>query len=627
MSGRLTVALEYSFEALQLARNEGFRLLAINVARCIGIAEWKRGKLGTAMAQANESRKTAIALGNGYEEWFSSLLVGMIHLHSGKYSDAASCFTSESDWLIPRENSRASLLTTEFLGDVHLEQEQSEEALKHYDEVWPKALALVPKGDIVAELRRRRAECYLLLNQFPTAYEEAQTGLQHCRELGDRYEEAATYRVLALAAAAIGKPDEAKQWFDQGFAYYEDIETPFEWGKLWMSYGDWLAGPYSGAHADKRAALDAYRAAEEHFERMGAEGKLAMARARIETLSNALGSASAGSERTLRDRLRAPRRPRITAELERRASWAHEAFGMVTRNRALLDTLAQCARLAEGNLPILVLGESGTGKELIAQGIHRLSSRRGQYLPLNCSAIPHEVFESELFGHVAGAFTGATRDKAGIFEVCDGGTVFLDEIGELPLELQARLLRYLESGEFRRVGSSRNLRADTRLIAATNRDRSSLKSGQGFRTDLYYRLAHAVVTLPPLRQRGDDVELLVGHFLERAAEGARKAVFLSDEAWSKLIDHPWPGNIRELRSTLQRIVLLATAGAEVLADGFELDDTDVPTNLAEETVLVEKRRIEDALQKAAGNKSEAARLLGLSRTTMLSKMKRYGMAD
>jgi two-component system NtrC family response regulator len=130
-----------------------------------------------------------------------------------------------------------------------------------------------------------------------------------------------------------------------------------------------------------------------------------------------------------------------------------------------------------------------------------------------------------------------------------------------------------------------------------------------------------------LRQRGDDVELLIGHFLENSAKDAHKAVFLSDEAWGKLIDHPWPGNIRELRSTIQRIVLLATPGAEVEADSFELDDTDVPTNLAEETVLVEKRRIEDAVQKASGNKSEAARLLGLSRTTMLSKMKRYGMDD
>ena len=541
--------------------------------------------------------------------------------------EAASCFSKQMDWTIPRSNSRASLLTTEFLGDIHLEQEHAKDALKHYDEVWPKTLALVPKGDIVAELRRRRAECYLLLGHLAEAYEEAKTGLEHCRELGDRYEEAATYRVLALAAAANGHATEAKNVFDQGFAYYEDIETPFEWGKLWMSYGDWLAGPHAAEYADKRAALDAYRAAEEHFERMGAEGKLTMVRARLQALLAVMGpdGANAVGPSPLREKLRAPRRPRLAAEIERRAAWALETFGMVTRNRGLLDLLAQCARLAEGDLPILVLGESGTGKELVAAAVHKLSKRRGSYLPINCAAIPHEVFESELFGHVTGAFTGATRDKAGIFEVCDAGTVFLDEIGEMPVELQARILRYLESGEFRRVGATRNTSSDTRLVAATNRERGSLRAGHGFRTDLYYRLAHGVITLPPLRQRGDDVELLLEFFLDRLSEEAKKKVTLSDDAWLKLVEHPWPGNIRELKSTVQRLVLLANEGVEVDADAVELDESDVPTSLAEETILVEKRRIEDAIKEANGNKSEAARLLGLSRTTLLGKVKRYGI--
>src|SRR5262249_32966462 len=155
-----------------------------------------------------------------------------VHLHAGRLDAARELFTRQEDWAYPHEESRPSLLTTEFLGDIHLEQGQAEQALKYYDDVWPKALALVPKGDIVAELRRRRSECYLLLGRHTEAYSEAMTGLEHCRELGDRYEEAATYRVLALAAAAVGKPAEAKRWFDQGFAYYDDIETPYEWGKL-----------------------------------------------------------------------------------------------------------------------------------------------------------------------------------------------------------------------------------------------------------------------------------------------------------------------------------------------------------------------------------------------------------
>src|SRR5262245_53683824 len=194
-------------------------------------------------------------------------------------------------------------------------------------------------------------------------------------------------------------------------------------------------------------------------------------------------------------------------QLERRSAWARETFGIVTRNKGILGLLDECAKLATTNSPILILGESGSGKELVAAGIHKLSGRAGFYMPLNCTTIPREVFESELFGHLAGSFTGATRDKVGIFESCDGGTVFLDEIAEMPVELQARLLRFLESGEFRRIGATRNTAADARVIAATNRDRAELRRGERFRPDLYYRLAHGVVVLPPLRQRGEDLEL------------------------------------------------------------------------------------------------------------------------
>src|SRR5207244_10189857 len=185
---------------------------------------------------------------------------------------------------------------------------------------------------------------------------------------------------------------------------------------------------------------------------------------------------------------RPQRRPRGAAELERRSRWARETFGMVTRQQHLLALLDDVAKLGRGSAAILVLGESGPGKELIASGIHRLSGRRGIYMPLNSSAVPREVIENELFGHVAGGFTGATQGKAGLFEVCDGGTVFLDEIAEMPIELQAKLLRLLDSGEVRRVGAIRNVAVNTRVVAATNRERGALERGEGLRKDLYYRL-------------------------------------------------------------------------------------------------------------------------------------------
>ncbi len=495
--------------------------------------------------------------------------------------------------------------------------------------MWPKALALVPKGDIVAELRRRRAEVFYLQGAFAKAHEEALGGLEHCRELGDRYEEAATYRVLALSAAALERHDEARKWFDQGFAYYDDIETPYEWGKLWLAYGDWLSGPHAGNYADRRGALEAFHAARDHFERMGAQARLAEANRRIADLMSAMKE-SDQALKTARNAGRprhARRRPPGSAELDRRSDWARESFGLITRSKTMLQLLEDVAKLAASNTPILVLGESGTGKELVAAGIHRLSERKGTFVPVNCGALPRDIIESELFGHTAGSFTGAARDKAGLVEVCDNGTIFLDEIAEMSLESQSRLLRFLETGESRRVGSTRNVKVDTRIVAATNRERHALESGDGFRPDLYYRLAHAVVTLPPLRRRGEDVELLIEYFLDVVCAEENREVRLSPAAWKRLRAHSWPGNIRQLKSAIKRAVLLATPGKEVDESLLHLDEgSQAPSNLLEEMEHAERQRIRDALMQARGSRTEAARSLGIPRTTFINKMRRFGLS-
>ena len=555
--------------------------------------------------------------------WYGALVKSMILLHEGKYQDAASLLGSTPRWQAPNEHSRASLLTTEFLGDVHLEQGHPEPALVLYDAVFPKALALVPKGDIVAELRRRRAECYLLLNRAQDAFDEAKIGLEHCRDLGDRYEEAATYRILALSAAALGNPHEAKRWFDQGFAYYDDIETPYEWGKLWMAYGDWLRGPHAAEFADPPAGLEAYQAARDHFDRMGAQGKLAEAEARIAT---ATGRATKAAAKVTREKATPRRRPRGSSELERKSQWAFDTFGMLTANKALLRMLDDVSKLSKTSSPLLVLGESGTGKELVATAVHQLSGRTGTYLPINCSSLPREVIESELFGHAQGAFTGAARDKAGLLEVCAGGTAFLDEIGEMSIELQSRLLRFLETGEMRRVGATRNLRIDTRIVAATNRGPAELEGGDGFRQDLYYRLAHAVVILPPLRQRGDDIELLAQHFLETACVEQGKDVVLSEEAVEALRAHRWPGNVRELKAVMKRIVILSPGDHVVTVSDLALRPATAPSTLLEELAHSEREKIAAMLKHVAGSRTEAARALGIPRTTLLNKIRRYGLS-
>ena len=487
----------------------------------------------------------------------------------------------------------------------------------------------MPRGDIVAELRQRRAECFYLLDRHTEAYEEAQTGLTHCRELGDRYEEAATYRIAALSAAAIGKLDEAKQLFDQGFAFYDDIETPYEWGKLWLAYGDWLNGPHAGAFADKSAALEAFQGCARSL--LSVWGRRRSWRMRmLELRAWRRKRPTPMSPRVRRQRLQCrdpPSSPPLRAtEADRRREWALEKFGVVTANAGIFDLLETVEKLARSRTPTLVLGESGTGKELVAQAIHRLSGRSGQFMAINCGALARDIVESELFGHVAGSFTGAMRDKAGLLDVCDGGTAFLDEVGEMSGELQVRLLRFLETGETRRVGATKIHNVDTRIVAATNRERASLQGGGSFRQDLYYRLAHAVVEMPPLRRRGArDVTLLADFFLERAGREEGRQVSLSDGARARLSAYAWPGNVRELKSVITRAVVLSTDGEDIGAEQLALESSPARGTLEEELQATEKRRIEEALRAHGHSKADAARALKMPRTTLINKMRRHGL--
>jgi len=256
-------------------------------------------------------------------------------------------------------------------------------------------------------------------------------------------------------------------------------------------------------------------------------------------------------------KVRPARRPRLSAELLRRSQWAFDTFGMVTRSAHLLGMLEEVASVAVSDMPMLILGESGTGKELVARGAHLLSGRTGEFLAINCSAVPEAMLEGEFFGFMRGAFTNAVADKPGLFEVADQGTVFLDEIGEMSVDLQSKILRFLETGSLRRVGATRDTRVETRILAATNRARAGLQAGDGFRSDLYYRLAHAVYELPPLRERGDDVELLLDHFLEQFSRQNERVVRLTPAARQRLVGHGWPGNVRELRSAVNKLVVSA----------------------------------------------------------------------
>jgi Nif-specific regulatory protein len=242
----------------------------------------------------------------------------------------------------------------------------------------------------------------------------------------------------------------------------------------------------------------------------------------------------------------------------RRSTPTRARYGLIGNSPPLLRALGELERVSQTQATVLLLGESGTGKELFARAVHLASGRRDQpFIKVNCSAIPDTLFESELFGYERGAFTGASTARAGWFEQANGGTIFLDEIGELPLAMQSKLLRTLQEGTLVRLGGKRELRVNVRLVAATNRDLAREVDAGRFRQDLYYRLNVIPIRLPSLRERVEDIRALVLHFVSRANQAHQRNVYLSTEALQRLEEHAWPGNIRELGNLIERVVLLA----------------------------------------------------------------------
>jgi DNA-binding NtrC family response regulator len=298
---------------------------------------------------------------------------------------------------------------------------------------------------------------------------------------------------------------------------------------------------------------------------------------------------------------------------------------------AILSAIALAQKVAPTSAPVLLTGETGTGKEVFAQAIHYNSAQSGNsFVALNCSALSKDIMESELFGHKAGAFTGAAKDKKGLIEEAKGGTLFLDEIGEMPLELQPKLLRFLENGTYYRVGEATERKAEVRLIAATNRDlQKEIETGH-FRSDLYYRVAVFKIQLPSLKDRQKDISLLAAHYLKvYAAKTNNPVKGISQEALQALQLHSWPGNVRELKNVIERAVILEDSDMLSLNNlPFELQHVMVSEEGQLSTfhlAAVEQQHIRKVLSYTGGNKTEASRLLGIGLATLYRKIDEYGL--
>ena len=323
---------------------------------------------------------------------------------------------------------------------------------------------------------------------------------------------------------------------------------------------------------------------------------------------------------------------RENANLRAQVRDRYALTGLLTGSGRMAPVLELVRRVAPTDATVLVQGESGAGKEVIAKAIHHASPRAGgPFVAINCAALPEALLESELFGHVKGAFTGAAGNKKGLFEEAHGGTLLLDEIGEMPASLQAKLLRTLQSGEIRPVGSTQATTIDARVIAATNRDLAQMMRQGTFREDLFYRLNVIPLALPPLRERREDIPLLAEHFLTRFGERQGRVLRIGAAAMERLLRYPWPGNVRELENAMER--------SAILAQGDTIEPDDLPPHvtaglalgpapsLGNPQTLAESERIliMQALERSGGNHSRAAEALGIGRTTLWRKLKEYGI--
>jgi DNA-binding NtrC family response regulator len=326
-------------------------------------------------------------------------------------------------------------------------------------------------------------------------------------------------------------------------------------------------------------------------------------------------------------------------DLHKRLDKTYSFDGILGKSQALEKVLEQVQLVGPSKATVLVTGETGTGKELIAQAIHQNSDRsRGPFVPVHCAALPSNLLESELFGHEKGAFTGAMEKRIGRFESANKGTLFLDEIGEIDASTQVKLLRFLESKSIERLGSAQTIDLDVRLVCATNRDLRELSKKGEFREDLFYRMNVVTVHLPPLRERGEDISLLLHHFLKHfASENEFDAPTLNREALEVLEKYPWPGNIRELRNFCENLVVLKR-GLEITP--YDLDIRFSSTEASAQSVPVEgvvsshlsveeneKRLLRNALLESGGNRTKAAELMGISRRTLHRKLEKWPELD
>ena len=613
--GEWARARECLAQALEIAVSSGNTVQIAIRSYSMGCLERKSGRWSVAEEYLNK----ALDLFRSVEHpagvsWALSEL-GILFSQKGEFEAAKDYLVGARDYVRGYGLHREELFAIVALARALMDAGRWEEAIEALEEAMPSIKSHAPSGDLACEARTVYAECLAAAGKTVEAREQALAATELAQKLTGRYEEGAAQRAMGIVSDGVV----AIRAFERSLKTLRDLGDDHEIALTLARYGEYLAE--NGKTAEEtRKARSLLLEAHAVFDRLGARELADSLEGRLAALESR-GGLFLRRKKIARDASCGPALAGVQEELE--------TMGFVTRSRRILE---QVSRWGHTNARILIHGETGTGKELMARIIHNMSERKSKpYIVVDCAGLAESLAESELFGHVKGAYTNAISDRAGLFEEADGGTVFLDEVGELSPAIQAKLLRVLQEGEVRRVGSSRARKVDLRVIAATNRDLEKAVERGEFRRDLYFRLKGATIDLPPLRERPEDIPVLVEHFVRLQEERSSKTYLFSNEALRVLSEHPWDGNVRELRTEIE---LLLESCPDCVIESEHLPESlrgmrrpasvgqaEVPPGEANTASLDE---VLWALRMHNGNKTLAAKELGITRQALHKRLKTLG---
>ncbi len=603
--------------SMEMASRLGnFALLSVSCAN-LGIVYLKSGQWDEAREHFDRALASYVQIGR--DSGVARMRIGLatIATFRHEFATAAAHLEAASQLTTRLGASREQILCLFSHGELNHEMGQLDEALAMYDRALQMACEIAPEGDMVHELQRHRAETLSARGDLPQALKAAEDARDRAVRLQDSLEEGAARRVLAAIHTQEGRLPEANAEARESIRILEGIHERFELARAYLDQARRM--PTGGDPERMRDAQNLAFKAMYLFEQLGTDDSLRAAEGLLRELNAPAW-------------LTAPRSPRrVESAASSQAQDIARAHGIITQNARTLEVVRKASELLSTPARVLIQGETGAGKNLLAYMFRQFEIERGRpFVEVNCTSLPGDLVESELFGYVRGAFTGAAITKRGIFEEADGGSIFLNEIGELSERTQVKLLQVLDDGTYRRLGEVRARRLNVRIISATNKDLDAAVKAGWFRADLFYRLGQVVLSLPPLRERREDISLLIRNFLDELAAREGRQVVLAEDALEYLIALPWLGNIRELKHKIESIFLCA--GRQELVDratlmkllypgGAPAGEALATRGLRSKVDLLKREEILAALSRNAGNRSRAALELGITRRHLIRLLK------